>query len=277
MKGTRKIFDQRLEAAGRHFDRLRIEISKDELHDFRVSIKKLKALIRLWNAGQDIKHHLAPGGRMKALYQRCGQIRNLQLHGQRITEVARGHQFPLPATYLLALDMQILSSMNELRAALDKFSFHSFREKFLDHIDAGSYMDTRQYVLQQKVVLLTLLIQTAITDDTLHELRRMLKEIGYNHDLLGPELFALLPGVLKDPESIAQLTEKLGHFQDLCISTGLLQPSFLEQLERPEKETLLTIRNILSYEKEKRRAELLELLHQGIKAHLQQDRHGLLQ
>ena len=63
------------------------------------------------------------------------------------------------------------------------------------------------------------------------------------------------------------------HYKDLLRDYVL----FYANLEETEKETLLTIRNILSYEKEKRRAELLELLHQGIKAHLQQDRHGLLQ
>ena len=98
-------------------------------------------------------------------------------------------------------------------------------------------------------------------DETFHDIRKLLKDLMYNHGFLERSISTLMPPMLHDLAIIETLTAVLGDFHDLCMALFFLGPSHLFQLGNDnEKAVLDELSMYFNLRKENIRNEMLNLL-----------------
>jgi CHAD domain-containing protein len=254
------LVEDRIKKIHKHYDKLQEDFAEEELHDYRLEIKRLKAFLELLNTNRPIIEQVTIGKKARDLYNLTGELRNLQLHRKRITELQQS--FDLPAAYLSLLDNHRIAAMDEFRSLAEDFSFHRFHEKILGfcpgHLDD---YDCRLYMLNQWSLFASYFYQDDYNDEDLHEMRRLVKHTSYNIEFLAPFLPFVFPAFLTDKKQSEDLAERLGEFHDLCISVEYLQPPLINEVKEPaEISLLITVRSLLIREKQKLKDELSALL-----------------
>lgn len=83
VKKIRDRYKESLENISAYYNHLLKDFDADDNHNFRVEIKKLRAFIRLINISQPDHENKIPK-KIRKFYHLVGDIRNLQLHQQRI-------------------------------------------------------------------------------------------------------------------------------------------------------------------------------------------------
>jgi CHAD domain-containing protein len=72
----------------------------EEIHGFRLEVKKLRAFIRLINTNIPEEKKIKIGGKIKSFYNTVGYIRNLQLHQKRVGHICDEMLLVKPVLYL---------------------------------------------------------------------------------------------------------------------------------------------------------------------------------
>ena len=71
-----------LKKTRRHYKKLLKDFELEEIHDFRLQIKKLRAFVRLVNTEVGKEKSIKINKEIKTFYHTTGRIRNVQLHKQ---------------------------------------------------------------------------------------------------------------------------------------------------------------------------------------------------
>lgn len=198
---------------------------KEEVHRFRVAVKKLRALMRLLFYNKPGKRARVPAP-LKDLYRCTGNIRNLQLQEERIVQVTfRGNLWP--ENYISFLGSKQQAWKTEAGKKKHVKPVTSWEEKRIRKwMKRLEKKQIRTYAIHQSSLLKNLLLLEHFEDDDLHQLRKFLKDILYNWKYIKRFIIAQLPFFLQGKKDIETFTVLLGEFQDVCIALELLEKEF---------------------------------------------------
>lgn len=257
-----RVLKLRLKKLKKHFLKLRESFDPEELHDYRLEMKKLKAFLQLLNTYRSQQEKVKLNKGFKNYYKLAGDLRNLQLHEQRVQKLASEHNIKPPVVYLSLLQEEKEKVMEQLHIEKQAISFKKFQKEmhYTKPLELKANV-RKSYLVNQYNALMTLLVATSTNDEALHEVRKIVKDIGYNRDYLDSYISLLLPAVLVKKEYTDDLAEKLGVFHDLCVSQYLFQlPAVMKLKEQGESVVLLEMQRIIECEKKQTKQDVLQQL-----------------
>lgn len=237
------------------YDHLFNKFDPDDNHEFRVEIKKLRAFIRLVNVSQP-ENQSKISKPIKKFYRLVGDIRNLQLHEQRIQSLSSDLVIENPELYLEGLYQEEKSLKKEAnhKAAL---SFKSFQKKLVGEAPAELTEGSKNEFVRRSLSRLSQLLSLPeYSDENFHDLRKIIKDLIYNFDYLEGAIVSILPAPLNGLKFMEDLADMLGDFHDLSLA--LL---FLGKVEESENATMLAeLKSHLQLRKDNLKSEILHLL-----------------
>ena len=257
------VFDKKFKKVKKHYNKLLEDFEIEEIHGFRLEMKKLRGFIRLINTNIPEEKKIKILGKIKSFYNTAGNIRNLQLHQQRVSHICDDMLLEKPVLYLQLLhDVENKQKKKAGRIA-DKISYNQFRKKIIDLVpDKLKAKSVKAFVIQKKHTLLELIFLLDYSDEALHEIRKVLKDLLYDWKYLSPYLPPALPAYFTNKKNIEVFTDKLGEFHDLCIALFFLKPVYIDEIsDEEEKKILLTVKRKLEENKGEMKEEVNTLLN----------------
>ena len=232
------------------------DFDMDDIHDFRVEIKKLKAFIRLMNIATPNEQHKLPGS-LKSFYNVIGNLRSLKLHQQRIKSLCEQLAVEEPANYLKELSKQKKYWRKTALQIAEDLSLKDFENKLVDNTSENIKEEViNNFVVKYKNKLEYLISLRFYVDQTLHDIRKALKDIMYNWSYVQSAAGILLPGEWHELKSIESAASKLGDFYDLCVSIQLLHLYFSAETDQDEKTVLGKLEAHLELQKTELKTEI---------------------
>ena len=258
----KRLVENRLEKINQSWNGIIKDFDMDEIHDFRVEVKKLRALIRL--AAAQLSEELKMPIHLKTMYHHAGMIRNLQLQQQRVSEYTKEREILQPHQYLKSLSDEKHEWERKVNEISDDETLEKEERALIKVLSftlkRGSI---KSYVKGKAEELKTLIAFGEHTDEQLHKIRKILKDILYIQPYTGDYFFSLFKGLLESKEKLKSFTEKLGEFQDLCIAVQFLSFDIRKIITNPEEIQLLqTIKDEWSKKKSDLKAVICEDLNQ---------------
>lgn len=222
-KDVIRFFDQRCRNLERCAHNLLEDFAVEDIHQFRVELKKLRALLRLLNAGREEGRAVYIGKSLHSFYATVGMLRGLQLQRQTIFRFCKKLQCPVPALYLAQLLQKESGLKAMIRSEALAFPLSAVRRRLRKGVQENLNNETADnFIAIKRSELLTLLAIPICHDEQLHQLRKHLKDLLYVWSLIGPSLADAFPGKILTEKKCLSLTEKLGDFQDMCIALDYL-------------------------------------------------------
>ena len=263
------LFNNSLKKTCRHYNNLLEDFEQAEIHYFRLQIKKLRALIRLVNTEVAKERSIKINKETKTFYHTTGRIRNLQLHKQKIIQCAITLSFDPPVTYLELLNEDEAREKKRARTEAEEISFSHFKKNLVGSVPQQLKAPSIQYfTILKRNELLALLSLSVYDDETLHNTRKILKDILYNWSYINPYLASVLPGYFVQKQNIESLANQLGDFHDLCVAQCFLTPVYIDQvIGKAEKDNLTVLKRRIDWEKYNLKEEMISLF-ESIKKHI---------
>lgn len=231
------------------------QFNTEDIHRFRVAVKRTKALMR-FAAGERLLKLKKP---LRQCYRLTGELRNWQLHELATRDLCHQLQLTVPANYICRIhrhQKQLLANVRALRRKLLKNS-DSFQVPHLPHHTAeGAIQD---YLKKVKRTLAALMVQTP-GDEALHSIRRQLKDLQYNWRILHKYMLLYLPADLADLDRVEQFTAALGDLHDLVVAQDFFTAALQANLPAPEQHVIETLLAHISTEKELLKADIITAL-----------------
>jgi CHAD domain-containing protein len=255
--------DKRFKKVEKHYNKSFEDFELEEIHGFRLEMKKLRAFIRLINTNLPEDKKIKTRGKIKSFYNTTGNIRNLQLHQQRVSHICDGMLLEKPVLYLQLLhNEENMLKKNGVRIA-DKISYNHFRKKIIDLVpDKLKATSVQAFVIQKQHTLLELIFLLDYSDGALHLIRKVLKDLLYDWKYIRSYVPAALPAYFTNKKNIEVFTDKLGEFHDLCIALYFFKPVYIDKnADEKEKKILLTLRQKLEETKGEMKEEISTLLN----------------
>lgn len=256
-------FNKRFEKVKRHYNKLFDDFELVHVHNFRLKMKKLRAFIRLINTNAPEDKNIKTSRKIKSFYNTTGNIRNLQLHQQRISQICDDMLLEKPLLYLQFLnDEENILKKKGVQIA-DKISCYHFRKKIVDLVpDQLNTKLVQAFVIKKKHILIELILLLDYSDEALHEIRKVLKDLLYDWKYIHFYLSATLPAYFTNKKNTEVFTDKLGEFHDLCIALHYFKPVYIAKInDEKEKDILLTLKWKLEASKKKMKEEMSTLLN----------------
>lgn len=219
-----------------YYDNMLEDFEVETVHDFRVEIKKLRAFLRLLNAVKISDKTLKIDAGLRDCYHIAGDVRNLQLHRQRIINLCNNFEISVPASYLNLLTTNERLKQQECRKIVRHISLREIEKCLIQDINHKlSDKAIGQYMVQKKKELEAFFLLPYLSDDDLHGLRKMLKDLLYSLGYVKAHI-NLLPAFFTDKKNIEELANRLGDFYDLCMAVAFLSDDYIEAIEGEEKD-----------------------------------------
>lgn len=202
----------------RHYNNLLEEFDVEEIHQFRLNVKKLNAFLHLLNAGRTTTKKINLPKNLHAFYSAVGELRNLQLHGEHVQRLSKQLNLATPINYLQVLVQRQNEIKSDIRTLALQRSLHTSCYKLI--ASAPEKVTTQaieNFVSESKRRLMKILLAESYTDESLHCLRKILKDFLYLWSWLDTETTSLPNSAGMDKGVCIVLSERLGDFQNFCI------------------------------------------------------------
>ncbi|HEY0677588.1 MAG TPA: CHAD domain-containing protein, partial [Chitinophagaceae bacterium] len=260
----------RLKKMRRHYKRLLHDFDTEEIHDFRLAFKKLRAFSRLLNDTNGIKTGI--GKQLKDFYHLAGKIRNLQISRNRIITLCEQLQLKFPEVYLELLKSLEYSYRAKAIEASQEIQIAQLEDQFHFSENKPEEQQVANFVIRKETDCSCLFTLYPFYDEALHESRKKLKDLIYNCDHIESFGLSPVPAGFLNKENMEVVAEKLGDFQDLCDSLELLEPQYVDRIgDMEEKVILNVIREYLIFLKQELKEELTVLVQPALSAEVLQD------
>lgn len=248
--------DKRFKKVEKHYNKSFEDFEIEEIHGFRSEMKKLSAFIRLINTNIPGHKKIKIGGKIKSFYNTTGNIRNLQLHQQRVSLICDDMFLEKPVLYLQLLHNEENKQKKKAGRIADKIPFNHFRKKIIDLVpDKLNTESVQAFVIQKQHALVELIFLLDYSDEALHAIRKVLKDLLYDWKYISSYVPAALPAYFTNKRNIEVFTDKLGEFHDLCIARYFFKPVYIDKIaDEEENKILLCVKRKL----EETRGEMTE-------------------
>ncbi len=233
-----------------HYRRLKKRSAKiaesfdpEAIHQFRVEYKKLRAFLRalMWNERTAVE--IKAGRNLKKAFIISGSIRDLQLQQERVKAVTEAEP-QRPQSYLNLLEKEVEKLKPELFEILSGHPVAESKKKTDPGLPDLFQLTSFQYfVAKQWASIRATLASGYFSDERIHGIRKILKDLFYNLEKYGgPEhtLLSVSVAVMrgKDISYYTQLLEELGNFQDQCNAIALVKSYWLTRLNSHDRELM---------------------------------------
>jgi CHAD domain-containing protein len=248
------------------FSRIHIVLEKvnnsfdtTDIHDFRVEVKKLKALIRLFNSAALDSPICQFPKKLNKIYKALGHLREWQLQRQKIISAYEDQNNSPPKSYINKISKKAEQHKRKTGKLLTPLpSMEKEKEKIKKHFHHTISPVTKQsFVEKQMKIIHELLLSGAHDDDSMHYMRKMLKDAQYT--LSGSENESEKNDGHARLKTIQAVTSQLGELHDLHIALILLKKE-LKSLKNHDSGKMQLNNIMLSWQsaKEKIREETLK-------------------
>lgn len=233
-----------------------------DIHHFRIEMKKLRAFIRLINLASIEDQGKIPKA-LKRFYNITGNIRNLQLHQQRVNELCKDLNLGIPSFYMQLLKDEEQIMKEKARQLAGDISMHNFETKLISKVPEQLDKEVKTaFVQKRKTRLEGLFTLPSYYDEGLHEIRKLFKDIMYDYKYLGKVVGVELPSGVDELKEMEPLTTALGDFHDLCVAMFLLSSEYIKNVaDHDEIQVLNKIKSELQLRKEHMTEEIVESLN----------------
>jgi CHAD domain-containing protein len=234
---------------------------EEEIHRFRIEVKKLRACLHLAGCTQTgIKASLP--GRLEVFNRMIGIVRHLQLQRKGLENAAVRLRIDLPDTCSAALEGRIetaqavIGQYLTLNSPLGKPRAEWHAPFYGRPIGRGV-----EAFVREKAEILSI-GQELPDEDGLHILRKAIKDILYAWPCFpGVHAISTLPKKWRTREALKSCSDKLGQFHDTCMQLELLQDNyFLMSADSQTGCFLDEVRQLWRKDKEEKLEELRHLL-----------------
>ncbi|MBN8852051.1 MAG: hypothetical protein BGO55_26465 [Sphingobacteriales bacterium 50-39] len=233
---------------------------EEDIHQFRVEVKKLRAYLRLAGATHTgIKARLP--GRLHVFYSMTGVIRCLQLQRKGLEDAAARLKKELPDTCSAFLEGRIETAIAVIREYLQQNSpLGKTRAEW--HVSVHGRAAARgveTFIRKRRDIIVP---GEALPDEEgLHAMRKAMKDILYVWPFFSGDDILLLPEKWHSKSNLHSCTEVLGEFHDICIQLQLLQDNhFLLSADGRAGALLEKVRQLWLKDKEEKLGQLRHLL-----------------
>ena len=255
----------------KYFHKIMKEFEEEDIHMFRVEIKKLRSFLHLVEMEKEEGIHFNTAKKLKTIYGYVRITRNLQLQIKLIRESVKDGD-ALPSEYLNKLKKELGEWQNKIRDYMgEENNFYDeeelLRARMPDKLKKKSITQYIRFMLYK----LNGLMNHLFDDEALHGVRKILKDFHYNRSFIEIHL-APLPKGIADEKATKSCMDLIGLFHDKCIEHALLQTYNDESVINDEKEFLQKIEQKWEREKEglkqkiDSKLKVLELTAQKIKS-----------
>ncbi len=236
------------------------DFDADDIHNFRIEVKKIRAFLRLADFEKKIDGPLIPK-RLKTLNGYIGIVRNIQLHRHSIFKYITNNKIEVPAAYIEMLVKEKAYWQKEAADLMEENDFKEDEGKIIKHLPGELNKSSIKAFVKDKLDKLKEQLNDMNDDDAIHNIRKILKDILYNLEIVKDH--ADLPGIISKEVDLKSLTSMLGDFRDKCIELEFLQPEYLDKIKDPEeKARLVHIKNDFEKDKQNLKQQLQNKLEE---------------
>jgi CHAD domain-containing protein len=254
-KALSAMMSKHLHNIKKHSDRLPGSFDPDNIHDLRVEYKKTRAFTRLLQLERSAGDGEMPH-KLKALYQCCGKVRDLQLFLKELQTRDLGAVFPESVS---RWQQHLFASKEKAVQAIEAIHFNKIVNDLTRELPNHLQDNRVTKFMQQKVAAIHIILIAADEETDLHAIRKQLKDLIYVRRMYESDWEIPFPAnPWKSEKELNDLASILGDFNDRCLTVSLLQAGYTDACNAPEKDSLLELYRKEFQEKETIKAQLLQ-------------------
>jgi CHAD domain-containing protein len=244
------------------------EFDADDIHDFRVEVKKLRAFLRLVNIKKDDDEPTIPK-LLKTFYGYIGIVRNIHLLRHHLFKYVTDHSIKKTTAFLKLMRNDEDFWKKEAVELMADNNFKDVEEKILRALPGKLEKSRIKKFIEDKLSDLEKLLEDFSHDNRIHGIRKVLKDILYTWRFTKRDID--LPETISGEDKLKSLTSALGDFMDKSVEIEFLQPSYVDKIKsKKEKSLLLDLKKHWESEKDKLKEEFTPLLNS-----LKEQVHGM--
>ncbi|MEO5977813.1 MAG: CHAD domain-containing protein [Chryseolinea sp.] len=242
------------------FERLIPDFGKEDIHSFRLQVKRLTSLLHLTATGKKKFTHPPISKNLLSFYGMIGEIRNLQLLRERIKKLPHEEYSRLQIPYLAFIDSMIEDQQRKaLKHGENKKHFSIDRSKTIEALGHLKQKHIQKFADKCLASFSTLTFPAYLSDDAIHATRKILKDMLYTWSFTSKNRIGTSV-VMMDKNEIIAMIKILGEFHDKCACLDMLHSHYKSQQIRPKLRNLWRrIENKWWNEKENMRAVIRKL------------------
>ena len=245
------------------------ECAPEDIHDFRITVKKLKAIIRLFNGVSTRASACRFPKSLNKVYKTLGFMRECQIQKQKILKAAKETGSMEPLIYLNKINRKTeLFKQKVIRSIQSLPDVNKKRDQIInDCSEEITDASITRYIQTKMNAIQLLLLNRPCDDEHMHEMRKKIKDIQY-----------IFSGVAKNDHidvsssrlrTIQRVSAELGEFHDLCIAIVLLKKELkLHDKERDEQKILRKTKVNWLTEKKRLHQQIIESIELLIRDHV---------
>ncbi|MEO8711477.1 MAG: CHAD domain-containing protein [Parafilimonas sp.] len=243
-----EIVEDRFKTINKLYHKIIKEFDKDDIHNFRIEVKKLRAFLRLLDIKKEIDGPLIPKT-LKTFYGYIGIIRNIQLHRHSLFKYITDYKTEKPEAYLKILDDEKAYWQKDAKALMEDSNFDEAENKIIKSLPGKLEKLTIKNFAESKLDELKKQLEDLKDDVAIHTTRKILKDIFYNYDYI--KKYVDLPETISKKDNLKLLTAQLGDLRDKTIQLEFLSDEYTGKIkDENEKATLLKVKDEFEYEKQ---------------------------
>lgn len=214
--GLKALLSRLCDAA--HRDIVRLAINEPvAVHQLRLRMKKLHALLRLAADGIDDQTLRAMQQHVRAVKGACAQSRDATVRGRLIDRLANRFHLPEASSPRISIEKQARPSTSSVRHHLHALE-QLIQMTSIEELDARAIVARHTHCYRKGRRLLKQIVETA-NEPSLHRWRHRVKDLYFQTLALNH-----LPGARKRAKRSARLGSLLGHDHDLV--SLMSEPAF---------------------------------------------------
>jgi CHAD domain-containing protein len=231
-----------------------------QIHDMRVDYKRLRAFLRLCREEAHARHLDVPEA-LRNVYRASGNVRDYQLFLAKIMLFAKV-QYALPE-FTQCLQQQLFKEKEALVKKIEKVEWGRLRKTIDDAMPEMLHDSAIRHFVNRKVAAIHILQLAAEREEDLHKMRKHLKDLVHVSKIFEQDWSIPFPfPAWQHEQSLIDLTEKLGDFNDECITRSFLESGACENIPGEERNRINTWRNMQAQQLEFAKKRLLhEIQH----------------
>jgi len=231
----------------------------EDIHDLRVGYKKIRAFIRLLQMENDAGH-LRLHHSLKAIYQSCGSVRDLQLF---LPEVTRTPVASSLSSFIKCFNQKLFVYKEETVSAIEQAHLKKIAHAIKKDLPHQLHDNIVRKFIQQKIASIHILLLTADNETDLHSIRKDIKDIIYNMRIFEHDCDIAFPATgWKSEKELNDLASDLGDFNDRRLAISLLQSDCSDGCDEKEAHALHQLQDHWLQQKDAQKQQLLQQVQQ---------------